>query len=201
MFLPTTLQEIESLGWGKPDIILVTGDVYIDSPHMGVAVIGQYLLKYGFKTAIIAQPSITSGEDIKRLGEPSLFWGVTAGAIDSMVANYTALHKHRHQDDYTPGGINIRPNRASIVYTNLIRQYFKNTKPIILGGVEASLRRIAHYDHWTNEVRRSILFDTKADILAYGMAEKTIINLAEHLKAGKDWKKHKRHLLYCAANP
>jgi uncharacterized radical SAM protein YgiQ len=188
MFLPTTKQEIQSLGWERPDIILITGDTYIDSPYIGVSVIGKYVLKHGFKTAIIAQPSTANGNAIKRLGEPRLFWGVTAGCIDSMVANYTPVKKFRRQDDYTPGGINIRPNRATIAYTNLIRQHFKNTKPIVLGGIEASLRRIAHYDYWDDAIRRSILFDSKADILAYGMAEKTIVELAQALKEGSDWK-------------
>lgn len=188
MFIPTTQNEIESLGWDKPDIILITGDAYIDSPHIGVAVIGKYLIKNGFKTAIIAQPLLSSNKDIARLGEPKLFWGVTAGCIDSMVANFTPTKKFRNQDDYTPGGINLRPNRAAMAYTNLIRQYFKNTKPVVLGGLEASLRRIAHYDYWDNAVRRSILFDSKADILAYGMAEKTIVELASSFKNGTDWK-------------
>ncbi len=188
MFLPTSKQELKSLGWERPDVILVTGDTYIDDPHIGVAVIGKYLLKHGFTTAVIAQPSTSSGDDITRLGEPRLFWGVAAGSIDSMVANYTAMKKIRRQDDYTPGGVNTRPNRATIAYTNLIRQYFKNTKPIILGGIEASLRRIAHYDYWDDAVRRSILFDSKADIIAYGMAEKTVTKLAQALKEGADWK-------------
>ncbi|MDD5092918.1 MAG: YgiQ family radical SAM protein [Dehalococcoidia bacterium] len=197
MFLPTTALELKALGWERPDVILVTGDTYIDSPHIGIAVIGKYLLQQGLKTAVIAQPSITDGKDITRLGEPRLFWGVTAGSIDSMVANYTATKKRRHQDDYTPGGINIRPNRATIAYTGLIRQHFKKTKPIVLGGIEASLRRIAHYDYWDDAVRRSILFDSKADILAYGMAEKTVIELAHALREGSDWKQI-RGLCYIA---
>jgi uncharacterized radical SAM protein YgiQ len=200
MFLPTTEQEIASLGWERPDVILVTGDTYIDSPYIGVSVIGKYLLKHGFKTAIIAQPSTANGNDIKRLGEPRLFWGVTAGCIDSMVANYTPVKKFRRQDDYTPGGINIRPNRATIAYTNLIRQHFKNTRPIAIGGIEASLRRIAHYDYWDDAIRRSILFDSKADILAYGMAEKTIVELAQALKEGSDWKQL-RGICYISSTP
>lgn len=188
MFLPTTAAEIKSLGWNQPDVILVTGDTYIDSPQIGVAVIGKYLLKHGFKTAVIAQPSTGDGRDIKRLGPPALFWGVTAGSIDSMVANYTRTNKFRHQDDYTPGGVNIRPNRATIVYTNLIRQHFKPAQPIVLGGIEASLRRIAHYDYWDNAIRRSLLFDAKADILAYGMAEKTVLELAKAFRNGADWR-------------
>ena len=179
---------MKSLGWKQPDVILVTGDTYIDSPQIGAAVIGKYLWKHGFKTALIAQPATGDGRDIKRLGEPALFWGVTAGAIDSLVANYTRLNKFRHQDDYTPGGVNIRPNRATIVYTNLIRQHFKPARPIILGGIEASLRRIAHYDYWDDAVRRSLLFDAKADILAYGMAEKTVLELAQAFRSGADWR-------------
>jgi uncharacterized radical SAM protein YgiQ len=192
MFIPTTAQEIKSLGWDQPDVILVTGDAYIDSPHVGVAVIGKYLLHHGFRTAIIAQPSVSDGTDVARLGEPRLFWGVTAGCIDSMVANYTASRKWRKQDDYTPGGVNIRPDRATLAYANLIRRYGKkNKKPIVLGGLEASLRRIAHYDYWDNAIRRSILFDAKADILAYGMAEKTVVRLADAFNKGADWKETK----------
>lgn len=188
MFLPTTPEEITKLGWEQPDVILITGDAYIDSPHVGVAVIGKYLMKHGFTVAIIAQPSMDKPDAIARLGEPRLFWGVTAGCIDSMVANYTPQKKWRNQDDYTPGGVNIRPDRATMAYTNLIRRSFKNTKPIVLGGIEASLRRIAHYDYWDNAVRRSVLFDAKADILTYGMAEKTLVELAERLKNNADWK-------------
>ncbi|MDR0822580.1 MAG: YgiQ family radical SAM protein, partial [Endomicrobium sp.] len=182
MFLPTTKEEMQKLGWDKPDIILISGDTYIDSPFIGAAVIGSFLYSKGFKTAIIAQPDIKN-DDIARLGEPNLFWGVTAGAMDSFVSNWTALNKFRNDDDLTPGGINNRrPDRASMVYTNLIRRYFKNTKPIVLGGVEASLRRIAHYDFKDNALRRSILFDAKADILIYGMGEKTTWELAQALQ-------------------
>jgi uncharacterized radical SAM protein YgiQ len=191
MFIPTTIREIEELGWDQPDIILVTGDAYIDSPHIGVAVIGKYLLRHGFKTAIIGQPSTADGEDITRLGEPKLFWGVTGGCIDSMVANYTANGRRRKQDDYTPGGINVRPDRAAILYTNLIRRYAKNGKPVVLGGLEASLRRVAHYDYWDDALRRSILFDAKADILAYGMSEKAVVEIADALKNGAEWRKIK----------
>ena len=191
MFIPTTTQEIKTLGWDQPDIILVTGDAYIDSPHIGVAVIGKYLLQHGFKTAIIAQPSTADGQDIMRLGEPKLFWGVTGGCIDSMVANYTSSKKWRKQDDYTPGGVNIRPDRATITYTNLIRHHGKNRKPVVLGGLEASLRRVAHYDYWDNTIRRSILFDAKADILVYGMAEKIVVELADALKNSGDWRRIK----------
>ena len=173
--------------WNRLDVILVTGDAYIDSPHIGVAVIGRVLADAGYRVGVIAQPDISSDADIGRLGEPRLFWGITGGCMDSMVANYTATKKKRHDDDLTPGGKNNRrPDRACVVYANLIRQYFKNTQPLVLGGVEASLRRTAHYDYWSNSVRRSILFDARADILAYGMAETAIVEIAKRLAAGKD---------------
>lgn len=185
-FLPTTAEEAARLGWDGLDVILVTGDTYIDSPHIGVAVIGRVLLAAGFRVGIIAQPDVGSGKDISRLGEPGLFWGVTAGAIDSMIANYTASGKRRKSDDMTPGGRNTRrPDRAVIAYSNLIRRHFKGTKPIVLGGMEASLRRISHYDARSDAVRRSILFDAKADILVYGMAEETVLQLAEALGKGE----------------
>lgn len=183
MFLPTTKEEMKKMGWDRADIILVSGDTYIDSSYNGIAVIGNVLAAKGYKVAIIAQPDINNDEDIKRLGEPLLYWGVSAGAVDSMVANYTASKKKRRNDDFTPGGINDkRPDRACITYTNLIKKNFKNTVPIVLGGIEASLRRIPHYDYWSNTLRRSILFDAKADIIVYGMGEKTIIELTEKIK-------------------
>jgi len=183
LFLPATKKEMEQRGWKQCDVILVSGDSYIDSPYIGVAVIGKILVKAGYRVGIIAQPDISTDLDITRLGEPTLFWGVSAGSVDSMVANYTALKKKRHQDDYTPGGDNTRrPDRAVIVYTNLIRKYHKQTAPIVLGGIEASLRRIAHYDYWTDKVRGSVLFDAKADYLLYGMAERSIVELAAALK-------------------
>jgi len=189
-FLPTTKDELKRLGWDQLDIILISGDSYIDSPFIGVAVIGRYLVKNGFRVAIIAQPELSSERDIMRLGEPRLFWGVSGGSVDSMVANYTASKKKRKSDDFTPGGINNRrPDRAVIVYSNLIRKYFKNTRPIVLGGIEASLRRVAHYDYWSDKIRKSILFDAKADALVYGMGEKTILQLADAFKQNKDWRK------------
>ncbi len=190
MFLPATQKEIFNLGWKKLDVILVTGDTYIDSPFTGVAVIGKILVKHGFRVGIIAQPDVDSDIDIKRLGEPELFWGITAGAVDSMVANYTASKKWRKSDDYTPGGINNRrPDRAVIAYTNLVKKYFKTTCPIVLGGIEASLRRICHYDFWSNKIRRSILFDAKADLLVYGMAETSVVQLAAAFKRAKTTEK------------
>ncbi len=186
MFIPTTRKELQDLGWDTLDVVLVTGDSYVDSPYIGVSVIGQVLLKAGYRVGIIAQPDVQS-DDITRLGEPELFWGVSGGSIDSMVANYTATKKKKKSDDLTPGGKNNRrPDRAVIVYANLIRRHVKNTRPIVLGGIEASLRRIAHYDYWSDSVRRSILFDAKADILVYGMAEKTVVALARCLAAGEE---------------
>jgi uncharacterized radical SAM protein YgiQ len=184
-FLPTGIGEMKALGWEKPDIILVTGDTYIDSPYIGVAVIGRVLLNAGYKTAVIPQPDMSSGADITRLGEPLLFWGITGGSVDSLVANYTAAKKRRNTDDFTPGGVNNRrPDRAVIQYANLIRRYFKDTVPLVLGGMEASLRRIAHYDFWSNKIRKSILLDAKGDFLVYGMGEKTVVQLARALKTG-----------------
>ena len=188
MFIPSTKEELLKLGWDQCDVILVTGDAYIDSPYSGIAIIGHQLISKGYKVGLISQPDIKSGEDIMRLGEPLLFWGVTSGCVDSMVSNYTALKKRRNDDDLTPGGVNDRrPDRALIVYTGLIRRFFKNTVPIVLGGIEASLRRIAHYDYWDDAVRRPLLFDSKADILVYGMGEKAIVELADSIKNEKDY--------------
>jgi len=183
MFLPTTYEEMKKLGWERADIILVSGDTYIDSSYNGIAVIGKVLSSKGYKVAVIAQPDIESDIDIKRLGEPLLYWGISAGTVDSMVANYTASKKRRRNDDFTPGGENNRrPDRACIIYTNLIKKYFKNTVPVVLGGIEASLRRIPHYDYWSNSIRRSVLFDAKADIIIYGMGEKSILELTDKIK-------------------
>ncbi len=189
MFLPTTRAELKKLKWHKLDVILITGDAYIDSPFIGVSVIGRVLTNAGFRVGIIAQPDWQSKADICRLGEPKLFWGITGGCMDSMVANYTATKKKRNDDDLTAGGRNNRrPDRAVVVYANLIRQYFKDTKPLVLGGVEASMRRIAHYDFWSDSIRRSILFDARADALIYGMAEKATVELALKLQSGQSIK-------------
>ena len=200
MFIPATPEEVRNLGWNQLDVILVTGDSYLDSPYVGVSVIGQRLLAAGYRVAIIPQPGIDSEKDIARFGEPALFWGVTGGCIDSMVANRTASGKHRRQDDFTAGGMNDRrPDRAAIAYTNQIRRYFKVTKPLVLGGIEASLRRIAHYDVWSNRVRRSILIDAKADYLLYGMADNTVLELAACFREGRDVSELKG-LCYTATN-
>lgn len=187
MFLPTTKYEVQKLGWEKLDIILISGDAYIDSPYIGISVIGNLLVSNGYRVGVITQPDISNGKDISRLGEPELFWGVSGGSVDSMVANYTATKKPRKQDDFTPGGINNkRPDRAIITYTNLIRRNFKNTAPIVIGGIEASLRRVVHYDFWSNKLKRSILADSKADFLLYGMGEKSTLELSKKLKQGKN---------------
>jgi len=200
-FLPTTFKEVKQRGWDALDVVLISGDSYIDSSYIGAAVIGRVLERAGYRVGIIAQPEITSPEDISRLGEPRLFWGVTGGSVDSMVANYTASRKKRRSDDYTPGGMNDRrPNRAVIAYTNLIRHYFKDTTPIVLGGIEASLRRVAHYDFWDDAIRRSILFDAKADYLLYGMAERSVAQLAAALKNQEDATRI-RGLCYIAKEP
>jgi len=185
MFLPTTRDEVARRGWTGLDVILVTGDTYIDSPFAGVAVIGKCLVRAGYRVGILAQPQTDA--DFTRLGEPALFWGVTSGCVDSMVANRTASGRRRRRDDFTPGGENNRrPDRAVTVYSNAIRRCFKQTAPIVLGGIEASLRRVAHYDFWSNRIRRSILFDAKADYLLYGMAESSVVALAGALRDGGD---------------
>ena len=187
MYLPVTRKEMKRMGWDDLDVVLITGDSYIDSSFVGAAVIGKVLLDAGYRVGVIAQPDIKSKRDICALGEPKLFWGVTGGCIDSMVANRTATGRKRKRDDYTPGGVNDRrPDRAAIAYSNLIRRYFKNTVPLVLGGIEASLRRIAHYDFWSDRIRKSILFDAKADYLLYGMAERSVLELAACLEKGED---------------
>jgi uncharacterized radical SAM protein YgiQ len=185
MFLPTSREEMQQLGWSDIEVVLVTGDAYIDAPSVGVALIGKILLDAGYRVGLVAQPDPRSGEDIGRLGAPSLFWGVTAGCVDSMVANYTSSGRRRRSDDYTPGGRNERrPDRAVIVYSQLVRRYFKSAAPIVLGGLEASLRRVAHYDFRANRIRRSVLFDAKADYLLYGMADRSVLELADCLRRG-----------------
>ncbi len=199
MFLPTTPQELHALGWKNPDVILVSGDTYIDSPFSGLAIIGRVLQQQGYRVAVIAQPNVQDGADITRLGIPRLFWGITAGSVDSLVANTTALGKHRRHDDATPGGVNNRrPNRALIVYCNLIRRYAPSRTPIVLGGLEASLRRVSHYDFGDDRLRRSVLFDARADVLVYGMGEATVVALAACLAADRDYR-HLRGICYISS--
>jgi len=184
-FLPMSRREMDQLGWDDLDILIVTGDAYVDHPAFGAALIGRWLVENGFRAGIIAQPAIDREEDITAMGRPRLFAGITAGAMDSMVAHYTAFRKKRHDDAYTPGGHSgLRPNRAVIVYANAVKRAFKGL-PIVIGGVEASMRRAVHYDFWTDSIRRSILLDSKADLLIYGMAERAILETARKLKANE----------------
>ncbi len=174
-----------ALGWSECDIIIVTGDAYVDHPSFGMAIIGRVLESRGFRVGIIAQPGWRDAEDVARLGAPRLFFGVTGGNMDSMVNRYTADRRVRSDDAYTPGGIaGKRPDRCVIVYSQRLREAFKTT-PIVIGGIEASLRRIAHFDYWSEQVRRSVLVDAKADLLVFGNAERQIVALAQRLDAGE----------------
>lgn len=187
-FLPINLTEAKKIGWDELDIIMISGDAYIDHPSFGAPLIGRYLEAHGFKVGIIPQPGIKNIENFKVLGKPKLFFSVSAGNLDSMVNNYTADKKIRRTDMYSPdneGG--KRPDRASIVYANKLREAFKDIH-IVLGGVEASLRRFTHYDYWDDKPRRPLILDAKADISFYGMSEKGILDLAQQLRAGKTWK-------------
>jgi uncharacterized radical SAM protein YgiQ len=180
-FLPMSRAEMDQLGWDSCDIILVTGDAYVDHPSFGMAVIGRVLEAQGFRVGIIAQPDWQSAEPFKVLGKPNLFWGVTAGNMDSMINRYTADRKIRSDDAYTPGDVGgKRPDRAAIVYSQRCREAYKDV-PIVLGGIEGSLRRIAHYDYWTETVRRSIVVDSKCDILLYGNAERALVEVAHRI--------------------
>ncbi len=182
-FLPMSRAEMDTLGWDSCDIILVTGDAYVDHPSFGMAVIGRMLEAQGFRVGIIAQPDWQSADPFKLLGKPNLFWGVTAGNMDSMINRYTADRKIRSDDAYTPGDVGgKRPDRAAIVYSQRCREAYKDV-PIVLGGIEGSLRRIAHYDYWSDKVRRSIVVDAKCDLLLYGNAERALVEVAHRLAA------------------
>ncbi len=183
-FLPLTKDDVRRRSWDVLDIIIVTGDAYVDHPSYGCAVIGRVLEDAGYRVGIIAQPDWRSLRDFTRLGEPRLFFGITAGNVDSLVANYTANKRRRRTDEYAPGGTTgLRPDRATIVYANKVKEAFGHV-PIVIGGIEASLRRFAHYDYWDNAVRRSILLDARADILVYGMGERQIKEIARRLQGG-----------------
>jgi uncharacterized radical SAM protein YgiQ len=182
-FLPMSRAEMDKLGWDSCDIIVVTGDAYVDHPSFGMAVIGRVLEAQGFRVGIIAQPDWQSADPFKALGKPNLFFGVTAGNMDSMINRYTADRKIRSDDAYTPGDVGgRRPDRAAIVYSQRCREAYKDV-PIVLGGIEGSLRRIAHYDYWSDKVRRSIVTDSKCDLLLYGNAERAIVEIAHRLAA------------------
>ncbi|HEY5683562.1 MAG TPA: YgiQ family radical SAM protein, partial [Sulfuricaulis sp.] len=180
-FLPLSRAERDELGWDSCDIILITGDAYVDHPSFGMAIIGRVLEAQGFRVGIIAQPDWKSAEAFKALGRPNLFFGISAGNMDSMVNRYTADRKIRSDDAYTPGGMaGKRPDRSVIVYAQRAREAYGDV-PVIVGGIEASLRRIAHYDYWSDKVRRSILLDAKADMLVYGNAERQVVEIAHRL--------------------
>jgi len=183
-FLPMTAEEMKKLGWQQPDFVLITGDAYVDHPSFGAAIIGRLLERYGYNVAILAQPDWKSVTDFRRFGKPRLGFLITSGNVDSMVNHFSVTQHRRKVDKYAPGGeAGKRPDRAVIVYSNRAREAYKDV-PIILGGLEASLRRMAHYDYWEDGLRRSILLDSKADLLIYGMGERAIVEVAEALDAG-----------------
>jgi len=182
--LPLTIQEKNKLGIQQFDIILVTGDAYIDHPSFGTALIGRVLWDAGYTVGIIAQPDWTTPADFTMLGKPRLFFGISSGNVDSMVNNFTPNLKRRSEDVYSPGGIPKRPDRATIVYTNRVHELFPDT-PIVLGGIEASLRRFAHYDYWQDRVRQAILADAPADLLVFGMGERQVLEIAQRLASGE----------------
>jgi len=186
-FLPVTPQEVKQLGWEQPDFVYVTGDAYVDHPSFGLAIISRVLEKNGYKVAMLPQPDWHTCEDFKRFGKPRLGFLVTAGVIDSMVNHYTAAKKKRSEDAYAPGGrAGYRPDRATAVYSNRIREAYGSV-PIIIGGVEASLRRFAHYDYWDDRVRNSMLVDSSADVLMFGMGERSILKVAQYLETHRDF--------------
>ena len=185
-FLPTTKEEMKSLGIDRLDFVYVTGDAYVDHPSFGTAIISRILEAHGYTVGIISQPDWKDDSSIAILGEPRLAFLVSAGNMDSMVNHYSVSKKRRDKDSYTPGGVmGKRPDYATIVYSNLIRHTYKKT-PILIGGIEASLRRLAHYDYWSDKLKRSVLMDSGADILMYGMGERAVVELADALNSGLD---------------
>ena len=186
MFLPITAKEVSDRGWDSVDFVYVTGDAYVDHPSFGAAIITRVMEAEGYRVAVLSQPDWHSAEDFTRFGRPKLGFMVSSGNIDSMVAHYTAAKKHRSTDAYSPGNkMGLRPDRAVIVYCNRIREAYGKI-PIIIGGLEASLRRFAHYDYWDNKIRRSILFDSQADLISYGMGENQTIEICRRLSDGED---------------
>lgn len=185
-WLPTSVKEMKARGWDSVDVVLFSGDAYVDHPSFGAAVIGRTLEAAGYKVAIVPQPNWRDDlRDFRKFGAPRLFFGVSAGAMDSMVNHYTAARRLRSDDAYTPGGRHgMRPDYPTIVYTKILRDLFPDT-PIVTGGIEPSLRRLSHYDYWQDRLRPSILLDTPADILIYGMGEKPVVEIARRLEAGE----------------
>ena len=187
-FLPITYEEMQERGWKQVDFVYISGDAYVDHPSFGHAIITRCLEAHGYKIGIIAQPDWKKEESIQIFGKPRLGFMISAGNMDSMVNHYSVSKKRRNQDAYTPGGVmGKRPDYATIVYGNLVRRVYHDV-PIIIGGIEASLRRLAHYDYWSNTVRRSVLLDSQADILIYGMGERSVIEVADALDSGIDVK-------------
>lgn len=183
-FLPINRKDMEERGWDQVDFVLVTGDAYVDHPSFGTAIISRLLERYGYKVAILAQPDWKNADDFKRFGKPRLGFLINSGNVDSMVNHFSVFKHRRKTDQYSPGGVaGKRPDRAVIVYSNRAREAYKDV-PVIIGGLEASLRRLGHYDYWDDKVRKSILLDSKADILIYGMGERAIIEIAEALDSG-----------------
>ena len=184
MFLPVTMEEMKERGWEQADFVLVTGDAYVDHHSFGTAIIGRLLERYGYKVAVLPQPDYKSAEDFQRFGKPRLGFLINSGVVDSMVNNYSVFKHRRKTDEYAPGSkAGNRPDRAVIVYSNRAKEAYKDV-PVIIGGIEASLRRLGHYDYWSDKVRRSILLDSKADLLIYGMGERAIVEIAEALDSG-----------------
>ncbi|MFN9606322.1 MAG: YgiQ family radical SAM protein, partial [Planctomycetota bacterium] len=185
MPLPMSMEEARDRGWDEIDVVFVTGDAYIDHPSFAMSILGRVLEAAGYRVGIVSQPNWHSCEDWQRFGRPRLFFAISAGNMDSMINHYTANKKVRNDDAYSPGGrIGLRPDRATLAYCQRARQAYKGV-PVIAGGVEASLRRLAHYDYWSDKVRRSILLDSKADLVAFGMGENSIIEMARRLEAGE----------------
>jgi len=182
--LPVSRKEMYALGWDVCDIILITGDAYVDHPSFGAAIIGRYLESRGYRVGIIPQPDVSAPDSFLQLGIPKLFAGITSGAMDSMVNHYTSLNRIRSDDAYSEGGKpGRRPDRALMKYVNLVQRAMPGV-PVVIGGIEASLRRLTHYDFWSDRIRKSILLDTKACILVYGMGEKAVSEIADELAAG-----------------
>ncbi|MCA1685509.1 MAG: YgiQ family radical SAM protein, partial [Planctomycetia bacterium] len=197
--LPASRAEMEARGWDQVDVVFVTGDAYVDHPAFAMGILGRILEAAGFRVAILSQPDWRSAGPWREFGRPRLFFGISAGNMDSMINHYTANKKVRNDDAYSPGGrIGLRPDRATMPYCQRAREAFPGV-PVIAGGVEASLRRLAHYDYWSDTVKRSILLDSKADLLAFGMGEQSIVEMARRLAAGESVRdlRDMRGVAYC----